>query len=142
MDITPDHLQQLILWGSGLSIVALIATVIGMPWVVARLPSDYFNRPVRSVWRNLGQEPLYALALGFLKNLLGAVLVLLGLVMLFTPGQGLLTLLAGLLLMNFPGKYQLERALVERPGMLRALNWLRARHGAPPFHPLGFKESG
>jgi hypothetical protein len=44
-----------------------------------------------------------------------------------------LTLLIGLLLMNFPGKYQAERWLLLRPGVLRALNWLRERHGRAPF---------
>ena len=68
-----------------------------------------------------------------LKNALGLVLVILGFIMLFTPGQGLLTLLAGSLLMNFPGKYQLERWLVLRPGVLRALNWLRHRGGHASF---------
>ena len=53
--------------------------------------------------------------------------------MLVTPGQGVLTILAGLLLMNFPGKYRLERWLVMRPGVMRALNWLRARRGQTPF---------
>jgi hypothetical protein len=53
--------------------------------------------------------------------------------MLFTPGRGFLTLPAGLLLMNFPGKCRLERWLVQRPGMLRSLNWLRTRRGKPPF---------
>jgi hypothetical protein len=61
------------------------------------------------------------------------VLVLLGLVMLVTPGQGILTLLSGLLLMNFPGKYRLEQWLVLRPGILRALNWLRRRRNQPAF---------
>ncbi len=74
-----------------------------------------------------------AVLLGFAKNLLGGVLVVLGLVMLLTPGQGLLTLLIGLMLMNFPGKYRLERWLVTRPGVLRALNWLRARQGHQPL---------
>ena len=72
-----------------------------------------------------------------MKNLLGALLVVLGLVMLVTPGQGLLTLLAGLLLMNFPGKYRLECWVVLRPGVLRALNWLRGRGGQPPFERPG-----
>ena len=53
-------------------------------------------------------------------------------------GQGLLTLLVGLLLMNFPGKYQLERWLVGRPGVLAALDWLRQRKGEPPFDPPAF----
>jgi len=59
--------------------------------------------------------------------------VLMGLLMLVTPGQGVMTLLVGLLLMNFPGKYRMERWLVMRPGVLRALNWLRRRRGQRPF---------
>jgi len=129
------RLETLLWWGSGLSLAALVATVIGVPWVVARLPSDYFNQSHRAVWRFSGDEPLFALVLGGLKNVVGAVLVLLGLVMLLTPGQGLLTLMVGLLLMNFPGKYQLERWLVGRPGVLGALNWLRSRGGHEPFDP-------
>jgi hypothetical protein len=53
--------------------------------------------------------------------------------MLVTPGQGILTILVGLLLMNFPGKYRVERWLVTRPGVLRSLNRLRKRRGEPPF---------
>ena len=129
----PFDMGQLVLWATVVSAAALVVTILTVPWVVARLPPDYFSRPQREVWRESEGEPLLARALGLLKNLLGAVLVLMGIVMLFTPGQGLLTLLAGLLLMNFPGKYQLERALVRRPGVMRGMNWLRARHDEPPF---------
>lgn len=129
------HLEVLLWWASGLSLVGLVATVVGVPWVVARLPHDYFNQPHRAVWRYWGDEPWAALVLVGLKNLVGAVLVLLGLVMLVTPGQGLLTLLVGMLLMNFPGKYQLERWVVGRRGVLAALNWLRRRGGHLPFDP-------
>ena len=126
-------LEQLLLWATALSLVALVASLIGIPWVVTRLPHDYFSRSERAVWRKSSDEPVFAVVLGLLKNLLGLVLVLLGLVMLVTPGQGLLTLLAGLLLMNFPGKYRLERWLVMRPGVLRGLNWLRGRRGQVAF---------
>jgi energy-converting hydrogenase Eha subunit A len=125
--------EQLLLWSTGASLLALAATVVGIPWVVARLPADYFSSPRRHSWRTSDHEPLPALVLGLLKNVVGAVLVVLGFVMLFTPGQGVLTLLAGLLLMNFPGKYQLERWLVCRRGVLKGLNWLRRRHGQPPL---------
>jgi hypothetical protein len=56
--------------------------------------------------------------------------------MLLTPGQGLLTLLTGLLLMDFPGKYAMERWLIGHPLMLRAINRLRARYGYPPLQPM------
>lgn len=132
------HIEIIVLWASGLSLLALVATAIAVPWVVARLPHDYFNQSHRAVWRLSLDEPWFALVLGMVKNVLGALLVLLGLVMLVTPGQGLLTLLVGLLLMNFPGKYQLERWLVGRRGVLTALNWLRRRRDQPPFDPPAY----
>lgn len=129
-------LPELIVWGSILSLGTLLAVIFIVPWVVQRLPADYFNEPGRHPLREddggAGEWLLAAL-----KNLLGALLVTLGLLMLFTPGQGLVTLLAGLLLMNFPGKYRLERALVSREGVMRALNWFRRRRGRPPFDPPG-----
>ena len=125
--------QQLLLWASGLSLLAVVATILGVPWVVGRLPSDYFARQQRVAWRESSDEPIIAMIIGALKNLLGLLLIIMGLVMLVTPGQGILTVLIGLLLMNFPGKYHLERWLVLRPGVLRGLNWLRHRQGHLPF---------
>lgn len=132
------HLETVLWWASGLSLAGLVAAIVGVPWVVARLPHDYFNQAHRAVWRLSADAPWFALLLGGLKNIVGALLVLLGLVLLVMPGQGLLTLLVGLLLMNFPGKYQLERWLVARPGVLTALNWLRQRGGHPPFDPPAY----
>lgn len=120
-------------WASGLSLLALVATAVGVPWVVSRLPYDYFSREQRRAWRGRPSAPMTALLLGIAKNILGGLLVVLGVIMLFTPGQGLLTILIGMLLLNFPGKYRLERWLVLRPGVLRGLNWLRHRHGRRPF---------
>ena len=129
-------IQQLLLIASALSLGAVILALVGVPWVITRLPANYFSEPRRHSWRKSDGEPLFAIVIGVLKNIVGGVLVVLGVVMLVTPGQGLLTLLAGLLLMNFPGKYQLERWVVMRPGVMRALNWLRNRQGQLPFeHP-------
>jgi len=136
--VIDTQLETVLLWASGLSLVGFVGTLIGVPWVVARLPHDYFNQPHRAVWRLSLEAPWYALLLGAVKNVLGVLLVLLGIIMLITPGQGLLTLLVGLLLMNFPGKYQLERWLVCRPGVMKALDWLRKRKGQPPFDPPAF----
>jgi hypothetical protein len=129
--------QQPLLWASGLSALAAIATILAVPWIVTRLPQDYFANEERVVWRSTGDESLLVMIVGALKNLLGLILVLLGLIMLLTPGQGILTLLIGLLLMNFPGKYRLERWLVLQPGVMRGLNWLRQKRGHPPFESPG-----
>ena len=76
------------------------------------------------------EHPLAAVA----KNVAGVVLVLLGLVMALPgiPGQGILTMIVGITLIDFPGKRGLERRLIGRPRILRSINRLRARfHRAP-----------
>ena len=130
-----EHWQGLLLAASAASLFIGVATVLAVPWIVTRLPPEYFSRQRRETWRSEFQRPLPALVLVLVKNALGFVLALLGLVMLLTPGQGVLTLLVGLMLMNFPGKYRLERWLVQRAGVLRGLNWLRRRRGQVPFAP-------
>jgi len=53
--------------------------------------------------------------------------------MIVTPGQGLLTILIGVTLLDFKGKHELERKLVRQPSVLRAVNWLRAKAGRAPL---------
>jgi hypothetical protein len=65
------------------------------------------------------------------KNLLGLVFVLAGVAMLVLPGQGILTILIGLMLMNFPGKRGLEQRLVQQPSVWRAINWIRSKAHQP-----------
>ncbi len=117
----------------GLSLGSLLLSLLLLPCFVARIPEDYFSHPHRHRLSAESRHPLLDLAISGLKNLVGLILAIAGLIMLFTPGQGLLTLLVGLMLMNFPGKYRLERWLVMRPGVLKAINWLRRRGGHPPL---------
>lgn len=124
---------QLLLWATIFSLGTLLATLVAVPLVIARLPQNYFVEPQRA--SRYTQRSALTVIFVVLKNLLGAALALLGLLMLVTPGQGLLTLMAGLLLMNFPGKFHLERAVVARPGVFRALNWLRRSRGLSEFQP-------
>ncbi|MDO9516370.1 MAG: PGPGW domain-containing protein, partial [Syntrophales bacterium] len=67
------------------------------------------------------------------KNLAGVVFVVAGIVMLFMPGQGILTILIGVMLMNFPGKRLLELRTISQPSVLGAINWVRARSQRPPL---------
>lgn len=115
----------------GFSLATLIMTFIMLPIMIMRLPADYFiagHRP-----RPLSRHLILHLALIALKNLIGLAFVILGILLLFLPGQGLLTLIIGLTIMNYPGKFTLERWLVLRPHVLPALNWLRQRYGTPPL---------
>ena len=68
-----------------------------------------------------------------IRNVLGWVFVVAGIAMLVLPGQGLLSIIAGLVLIDFPGKHRLERRLLASHVVRDAMNWLRRRAGRPPF---------
>lgn len=128
-----EQWQPVLLALGGVSALMAMATLVCLPWVITRLPPDYFLPSKRLATRHSPEQPAGTLALIAVKNGIGAVLVFLGVIMLVTPGQGVLTILAGLMLMNFPGKYRLERWLVLRPGVLAGLNWLRGLRQQAPF---------
>jgi UPF0716 family protein affecting phage T7 exclusion len=67
------------------------------------------------------------------KNIAGGILVIAGIIMLIGPGQGILTILIGLVLMDIPGKRPLEAKLIKRPTVLSAVNKFRARYGKMPL---------
>lgn len=123
--------ETLLWWLGALSIVMFVGTLVVLPVVVARLPADYFTRDHRHASHHQAQSTTLRL-LGLLgKNLLGLVFVLAGVAMLVLPGQGLLTVMIGLMLMDFPGKRALEWRLVQQPAVWRALNWIRAHAHQP-----------
>ena len=62
-----------------------------------------------------------------IKNLIGYVLIIGGILMLVLPGQGLFTILIGLMMSNYPGKYFIERKFIAIPSVLKTINWLRKR---------------
>jgi hypothetical protein len=113
-------------------VLSLVATVLLLPFLVVRIPEDYFRHRHRRHDYARDRHPLVHHAIVVGKNTVGVALILAGLAMLLLPGQGLLTLLIGLMLTDFPGKYALEKRIVGQPGVLRAVNWLRSRAGHPP----------
>ena len=117
-----------------MSVGLLVASAIGIPYVAIRTPVDYFVRPVPDrAGSATTPRPPAKRAARFGKNLLGLLLLLLGIVQLVLPGQGVLTILVALLLLDFPGKFRLERRIVAVPRVLGALNALRRRAGRPPL---------
>ena len=127
-----DHPGVLIGLGAS-SILIFIISILGISWFVAQIPEDYFLSSKRkpSKWKE--QKPILRLAVLFGKNIIGLSLIIGGLLMLVLPGQGLLTIVTGLLLINYPGKYKLEQKLVAIPSVFRALNWIRVKANKPPL---------
>ena len=121
---------QSVLVGVLLFLVTFAISLAIVSVIMINIPSDYFrkDRP-RELWSD--RHPAVRFLGVFLKNLLGLVLVVLGIVMSIpgVPGQGILTILLGIMLLDFPGKRDLEHRLVSRPRVLNAINKLRHRFG-------------
>jgi len=117
----------------GLSIATFLATLVAIPVLLTRIPPDYFSQRRRPEMPWKHYHPILRMIALTAKNGLGVILVLAGAIMLFTPGQGIITLLIGLALIDLPGKRALERWIVCRPRVLSAINRLRARYDHPPL---------
>jgi hypothetical protein len=124
-----DALSSPAVWISAtvISIGLLVGSVAGAGWAVKRLPEDFLVAQSQAPSRR-GITPVRVL-----RNVLGAVLLLLGILMLALPGQGVLTVIAALSILDFPGKRRLMARLLRVPSVFRAVNRLRERSGKPPL---------
>jgi hypothetical protein len=116
-----------------LGVTTAVVSIVVVGFVLARLPADYFINP--DARRLIDRHPALKVLLCLLRNVFGYFLILLGAVLSLpgVPGQGLLTILMGVLLIDFPGKHRAERWLLMRRGVLTTVNRFRSRVGRPPL---------
>jgi len=114
-------LTTALLAASAASVALAVVSAALVPALLARLPDDHFLLPPAP-----RRHPIA-------RNLAGAVLVLAGVVMLFVPGQGVLTILAGLCLLDFPGRHAAILRILRQRTVQRAVTVLRGRRGQPPL---------
>lgn len=119
-------------WFAVVSVVGFVGSLIAIPWILVRLPADYFDTRVPRHWMK-GRHPVLRTIGLVLKNLAGLVFLLAGIAMLVLPGQGILTILIGVSLLDFPGKRRLEASLVSQRLVLQGINAIRHRFGKPPL---------
>ncbi len=134
MDILGAITWQSVLVAVLLFLVTFAVSLAIVSFIMVRIPADYFKEDhPRELLPD--KHPALRLLAVVVKNLLGIVLVALGIVMSVpgVPGQGILTILLGIMLLDFPGKRKLEYKLVSRPQVLNAINKLRHRFGKPPL---------
>jgi hypothetical protein len=123
-----------LVWIIVFSVVTFVTSIAVTILVLIKLPDTYFKASHgREFW--VERHPVLRWGGLILKNLLGAFLVLLGVVMSLpgVPGQGVLTILLGVMLLDFPGKRRLELKLVSRPKVLRTINRIRQRFDRTPL---------
>lgn len=123
-----------ILVGLGLFVVSLVISFGAIALVMVKIPPHYFcadhdrdflpNSPWIVRWGAV-----------IAKNIAGVILILIGIVLSLpgVPGQGILTILLGLIFLDIPGKRPFEARIIKRPAVLAAINGLRAKYDKPPL---------
>ena len=102
--------------------------------ILVKLPANYFSKSRKTKFWS-GPHPALHAAKVIGKNLAGILLVALGVVLSLpgVPGQGLLTILLGVMLLDFPGRDRLEQKLLSKPSIVNSINGLRKRFDKPPL---------
>lgn len=124
-------------WGAILGSIALFVvtftiSILLVAVVIVKIPANYFSSHYqRDFLPNSSWITRWGAVVA--KNIVGAVLVLAGVVMLIGPGQGVLTILIGLIMLDIPGKRPLEARIIKRPAVLAAINKLRAKYNKQPL---------
>jgi hypothetical protein len=123
-----------ILLGVGLFLFSLALSFAAIAVVMVKIPQNYFSSHYQQDFLP-GSPWIVRWGAVILKNLLGVFLILLGIALSLpgVPGQGLLTILLGIIMLDIPGKRPLEARIIKRPNILSAINSLRSRFDKPPL---------
>lgn len=125
--------ETLVWWTGSLSLALLVIGAVLAPLIVLRLPEDYLSREWPDDRRTFASRTTGGKFLAVGRNLLGGLFVLAGIIMLVMPGQGLISIIVGLGLLNLPRKRQLMQRLVGQKQVLRTIDRFRNKFGRPPL---------
>ena len=123
---------EMLIWLTALSMVLFVGTLIAIPFILVRLPADYFDVRVPRPWME-DHHPVLRLLGHIVKNAAGVIFLFAGFLMLFLPGQGVLTMLIGISMLDFPGKRKIEAKLIGQPTVLSVINGMRQKFNKPPL---------
>lgn len=120
--------------GVGIFLVTFLANLALVSFILVKIPADYF-RASRQGKFLAKQSPVVRVLALIGKNIAGVILVVLGVLLSLpgVPGQGVLTILLGIMLLDFPGRRRFERWIVSSPRVLKAVNKLRKRFDKQPL---------
>jgi UPF0716 family protein affecting phage T7 exclusion len=137
-DFLSDFFESLtwrkVLVGALIFLVSFFANLGIVSLILVKLPADHFSKRRKTKFR-AGPRPWLHAAKVIGKNIAGILLVALGVVLSLpgVPGQGLLTVLLGIMLLDFPGRHRLEQKLLSKPSIVNTINKLRGRFGKKPL---------
>jgi len=125
--------EVLLLWLTIASTIGFIGSLIVIPWILIQIPSDYFSHEKRQKHQWGSYPPIIRLVLLLIKNIIGIIFIISGIIMLFIPGQGIITIIIGIILTDFPDKYKIERWIINHTAILKYINKLRAKAKQSPI---------
>src|SRR5262245_20497127 len=95
-----------ILLGVVCGVISFVLGTALATWFIVKLPATYFvdGHPPAFKWEEGRPALRYALLVG--KNLLGVLIIVVGVLLSLpgVPGPGFLTIFIGIMFLNFPGK--------------------------------------
>lgn len=123
-----------VLVGAGIFVASLTISFAAIAIVMVKIPANYFSSHYERDFLP-GSPWIVRWGAVIIKNIFGVFLILLGIVLSLpgVPGQGILTILLGLIMLDIPGKRPLEARIIKRPAVLSAINKLRSRYSKPPL---------
>lgn len=123
--------KNFIFWISLVSLTIFIISILSIRWLVLLIPENYFKEKKNSILKE--KYFFYWIAFKFIKNSLGYLLIIGGFLMLVLPGQGILTIFVGMILSDYPGKYHIEKKIIQSSIILRTINSIRKKSGKKPL---------
>ena len=83
------------------SIAILVISALSIGYFIKKIPYDYFLNDKRGIPDYKNKNPVFWIITLALKNIIGYCLIMGGILMLVLPGQGLLTILVGLMSVSY-----------------------------------------
>ena len=109
-----------------ISVLIFIFSIVGLRLFIIAIPSDYFiNKKRVSALRD--SSILLWVFYKIFKNIIGYIFIAIGLLALVLPGQGILMILIGLMMSDYPKKFDLEKKIIKINTVRKGVNWIRVK---------------
>ncbi len=124
--------STLLTWLGIISTATFFLSLVAVPLLLCKLDKTFFIH-LHQQGAGVNRHPVLRVTLRGIRYVLGTFLLIIGFLMLFLPGQGLLTMILGISLLDFPGKKRVIDKILTFPSIPRALNWIREKGNKQPF---------
>ena len=109
------------------SILIFVFSIVGLRlFIIALLPDYFINKKRVSALKN--RSILLWIIYIVFKNIIGYIFIIMGLVALVLPGQGILMILVGLMMSDYPKKFDLEKKIITSKEVRKGINWIRIKY--------------